>query len=146
MRSLSRALGTFRRSDDKAAAAFRLVRLYRDWDRVVGPDIAALVRPLGRRKRTLVVGAEDTLAVQEAHYAAPEILERVHAHLGEECFDKVKVDLLMGKTPLDTSKVPQAARAKYPLPPRPGTLGGLDLDPESAVGRSYAAYLRLYGE
>jgi len=118
---------------------FRMVRLWRNWDRVVGEDVAALGRPLGHRDRVLLVGAEDHAAQQELVYWSPVILAVVHEFLGRECFDKVQVDLLMGRAPLDcvAAEKPGAGSTV----PVPAGLGGLTgrMNKDSPVARCYAA-------
>lgn len=52
------------------------VRLWQNWEMVMGPDIAPLAWPLGARNDILIVGGEDNLALQELSFMTPEILER----------------------------------------------------------------------
>jgi len=127
-----------------ADLGFRLAMLWRRWREVLGPDVAPWARPLGHRRESLLVGVEDAVAMQESHYDAPEILQRINAFLGQHYFDKVQFDLLQGKTPLDTP-IGVAPLFWLQPPPRPAHLGGLRLDPNTAVGRSYAAYVRQFG-
>jgi len=146
-RALAAFLPEFVQRKLDAGFAFRLVGLWRNWAEVVGPEVAELARPLGHRKRILLVGAEDSLALQEVGYYSPEILERVNAFLGEESFDKVQADLLLGRAPLDTVGVAPPVH-RMGLPPRPAELGGLGRlkQDDSAIGRCYRAYVRLFGE
>jgi hypothetical protein len=147
VRPIKKAMPRFLRSGLDAEFAFRLVRLWRSWPDVVGEELAELARPMGRRKRTLLLGVEDAMAQQEVSYYAPEIVSRANTFLGQEIFDKVQVDLILGRAPLDTARLPR--KAKLPgVGPRPERLGGLEelKREDSAVGRCYRAYLRLYGE
>ncbi len=123
----------------------RLVGLWRSWSEVLGPEIAALARPLGSRKGTLLLGADDPLVMQELGFLAPEILARVNAWLGEDHFDKVAFELLSGRFPLDAVAVPQR-RQPPPLAEGPRQLGGLArlLASDDPVGRSYRAYVRRF--
>ena len=108
----------------------------------MGPDIAALAHPLGHRKDILLVGGEDSCAMQELSYAVPEILERVNAFMDEDYFHKVELHLLLGKESLrrvDITPVPV-----IPPPPRPPRLGALKLPPDSPVAACYAAYVRCF--
>jgi hypothetical protein len=127
----------------------RLVQLWRHWRTVMGPDLADLAIPLGTRKRVLLVGGEDTLAIQELSYQVPEMLERVNAFMTEDQFDKVELRLAPGNenpaAGLTGTDVP-AGFGPRPLPPRPADLGGLRLPPGSPVERCYAAYLRLFAQ
>ena len=44
------------------------VRLWQNWEMVMGPDIAPLAWPLGARNDILIVGGEDNLALQELSF------------------------------------------------------------------------------
>ena len=126
-----------------AGAGFSLVRLWRAWPQVVGEHIAEVARPLGHRKTTLIIGADDSMVAQELTYYAPQIIEDVNAFLDKETFDKVQVELVMGKAPLDTVCVTKPVMPGT-NPGRPEKLGGLAgrLDPQSPVARCYEAYIR----
>ncbi|MDD3313674.1 DUF721 domain-containing protein [Pseudodesulfovibrio sp.] len=119
-----------------------LVRLWNHWGELMG-EMAALARPLGHRRRTLILAAGDPMVMQEAQFLAPMILARVTEFLGEEVFDKVTFELLNGRTPLDG-----AIRLEAPEPPRklkkPEKLGELELDPDSPLGKCYRAYRRMF--
>lgn len=131
-----------------AELPFHLTGVWRNWKRIVGEEAASMAMPLGRHKRTLIVGAEDHAAQQELTYYSPAILEAVNAYLGEECFDKMQVDLLMGETPLNESASqsggPGGARTVFG--PRPDRLGGLlgGMREDSPVARCYEAYVRHF--
>ena len=105
---------------------------------VMGPEIAALARPLGHRESRLLVGGEDNLALQELIYHTPEMLERANAFMDGEVFSRVELHLLEGRTPLDERVSRELVR-----PEHLGTLLGR-LDPASPVGRCYQAYLRMF--
>ena len=119
-----------------------LVRLWAAWDELLG-EMAPLARPLGHRKRTLILAAGDPMVMQEAQFLAPMILQKVHEFLSQEVFDKVVFELLNGRTPLDG-----AIRLEAPEPPRklkrPEQLGELELDPDTPMGRCYRAYRRMF--
>ncbi|HEU6436048.1 MAG TPA: DUF721 domain-containing protein [Nitratidesulfovibrio sp.] len=134
-----------------APERMRLVRLWENWDMVMGTDIAVLAYPLGHRKRILLVGAEDNMAMQDLTFLTPEILERVNAFMDDVSdgpyFERVEVHLLQRRTPLDEVRVTRSAPPPR-VPPRPDNLGGLlgAFDPESPVGRAYASYVRMFRE
>ncbi len=124
----------------------RLFQLWRNWKMVMGPELAPLAVPLGHRDATLLVGAEDNLALQELSFQTPEILERVNAFMDTPFFRRVELHLLLGRTSLDIPPLLQPADRIRPAPSHPpGLQGRLHLDPESPVGRCYAACLRLHG-
>jgi hypothetical protein len=126
-----------------AGQGFRLAMLWPKWREILG-DVAPFAFPLGHRRSILLLGVEDPMAMQESIYDGPDILDRVNAFLGQQVFDKVQFDLLQGKTPLDATKG-EAPVFLRPQPPKIARLGGLNLDPNTAVGRSYAAYVRQFG-
>lgn len=136
--------GLLQRLDRKGALP--LLRLWRNWEELLGPDMAALMRPLGHRERTLLLATEDPVVAQEASFLAPLVLDKVHGFLGQEVFDKVHFELLNGRIPL-------AGRTTRPEPeprplPRPRRIGGLRglLDEDSPLGRCYRAYVRLFAD
>jgi len=119
-----------------------LNQMWKNWDMVMGAELAPVALPLGHRDGVLLVGAEDHFLMQDLTYAVPEILERANAFMQENMFHKVELRLLGESQPLNRlspSPVPVS-----PPPPRPPHLGALNLDPESPVGRCYAAYLKLF--
>ncbi len=134
-------VGFASRSD--AAVGFRLAMLWPRWREVLG-HVAPYCRPLGHRRGILLVGVDDPAAMQETRYDGPDILDAVNGFLGQHFFDKIQFDLLQGKTPLD-AQPGQAPTFWRPPKWRTGHLGGLTLDPNTAVGRSYAAYVRQFG-
>jgi|MTBAKSStandDraft_2_1061841.scaffolds.fasta_scaffold00007_40 hypothetical protein len=143
-RRLGQALGrALVRLDAKGG--LRLVRLWRAWRELLGPELAPLMRPLGHRERTLILATEDPVVAQEASFLAPLVLEKVHEFLGEEVFDKVHFELLSGRVPLDEQTAPAPAPSPA-RPKKPGNLGGLTalLEGDSPVARCYRAYLRLF--
>ncbi|WP_051434621.1 DUF721 domain-containing protein [Desulfonatronum lacustre] len=79
---------------------WRLAEIWSSWPIVVGPEIADMAKPLGRNKTTLLLGVEDPMVMQEMHFHAPTILRAVNAALGEKVFDKVRLDLLGGRSSL----------------------------------------------
>lgn len=123
------------------------VRLWQNWEMVMGPEIAPLAWPLGTRNATLIVGGEDNLALQELSFMTPEILERVNAFMDAPVFSKVELRLVMGDRPLDRPPDIQPSTRVRPAPPRPADLGGHlnEMRPDSPVARCYAAYLRMHG-
>jgi hypothetical protein len=121
----------------------RLARLWRNWGKVLG-ELSEMARPLGRRRTALVIGCEDALVMQELSFFESEVLHRVHEFLGEECFDKVRFELIEDRASLDMIEAPTVQRARRPLL-RPENLGGVQRlwKDESAIGRSYRAYVAL---
>ncbi len=140
-----RILRTLSRYDKKGG--LKLVRLWLEWGAVVGPEVAELARPLGHKEGTLILHTEDAIAAQQLTYFAPEILARVNDFLGEEVFDKVRFELLNGRVPLGEKRRerPRASSLRVQRPPILGGLAG-ELDPDSAVGRCYLAYVKRFAQ
>ena len=125
-----------------APGHYMLTQLWKNWEVVMGPDIAALAHPLGHRKDILLVGGDDSCALQELSYAVPEILERVNAFMDEDYFHKVELHLLLGKDSLQRVDITQPPA--LPDPPRPPRLGKLKLPPDSPIAACYEDCERLF--
>lgn len=121
------------------------VEVCRRWSSIVGEDTAALVRPLGHRRRELLLGTEDPVAMQEMVFMAPELVSLVNGALGQDAFDKVRFDLIGTRVSLDALR---AEAPRFSVPPEicPERLGGLTgrLDPDTPVGRCYAKYVAYF--
>lgn len=132
-------------TEKEASHRRAFVETCRRWERIVGPETAELVRPLGHRRRELLLGTTDPVAMQEMLFAVPEILSLVNAALGQEVFDKVRFDLLGAQVSLDALRG-EPPRFSTPLPTRPAGLGGLlgTFDPQTPVGRCYAKYVAYF--
>ena len=122
----------------------RLVRLWKTWPDVIGPEMAELLSPLGHRKRTLTLGAEDSMIIQEFSFFAPEILDKVNTALGQVYFDKVHIELLSGKPRLE--KIRQRKLTRTIIKQRPKNLGNLldRLPADTPAGRAYRKYLEHF--
>jgi len=125
---------------------YALVKLWRAWDDIMG-EMARFARPLGHRRSTVILAADDPIVMQEAQYLAPLLLEKINGFLGEEVFDKVVFELLNGRVPLDGAIRPEAPGPSRKLK-KPKNLGDLneELDPDSPVGRCYRAYQRMFDD
>jgi hypothetical protein len=144
LRRLSESIDRFV-SAQEAASRRNFVAVCRRWVEIVGPETAELVRPLGHRRRDLLLGADDPVVMQEMHFAAPEILSLVNAALGHEAFDRVRFDLLGNQVSLDALR---AVPPRFAVPPerKPENLGGMlgAFDPTTPVGRCYAKYVAYF--
>ncbi|MDD4952655.1 MAG: DUF721 domain-containing protein [Desulfovibrionaceae bacterium] len=122
-----------------------LTGLWSSWDQVLGPEIAAMAKPLGRREKTLVLASDDPIVAQQLGYFSPQILERVNGFLGQEVFDKVVFELLNGRIPLDGARAVEVDRERKPLK-RPDNLGKMaeELGRHGLVGGCYRAYVKLF--
>lgn len=144
LRRLSESIGRFV-ADQEAASRRSFVEACRRWEEIVGPETAQLVRPLGHRRRELLLGADDCVAMQEMVFMAPEIVSLVNAALGQDAFDRVRFDLLGSQISLDALRT-EAPRFSTPPVRRPARLGDLAgiLDSASPVGRCYAKYVAYF--
>jgi hypothetical protein len=94
MKNISQALddffvqNNFRREMD-------IVRVWINWKTIVGPELAAMAKPLGRRQKSLIVGVENSLIMQEMRFYSTTLLEHI----------KVKFELLYNKTSLDQIQI-----------------------------------------
>ena len=124
----------------------RLTMLWEHWEMVMGTELASLAIPLGHKKETLRLAAEDSMAAQDIVMQSCEILERVNAFMNETYFSRIQVELVMGRNDL-SHKLPEL-RPKPPeyRAPKPEDLGALhgSFDPDSPVTRCYEAYLRYF--
>ncbi|MDR1686405.1 MAG: DUF721 domain-containing protein [Desulfovibrio sp.] len=78
----------------------RLNMLWRQWDQLLGEDLALLGRPLGQKDGALCIGADDAAALQELALRGEEILEKVNAFMQEDVFREVSARLTQGRTDL----------------------------------------------
>lgn len=129
----------------------KLVRLWKQWPQIVGPEVAELAHPVGHKEGALLLAVEDSVAAQQLSYYAPELLARVNDFFGEEVFDKVRFELLDGRAPLDGNAAPRDRPEPEPRPAAaftPPNVGALvdRADPETAAGRCYLAYVRRFRE
>lgn len=135
--------------------ALQLVELWTTWDAVLAPDLAQLAKPLGHKDGTLFLGVEDAIAMQEVSLQIPAILHAVNAALGEPFFDKIRLDLLRGRTSLDAVAESFSTDGKEPSRPmHPGAKAlprdareigmlGRGFSRIPALERCYQAYVRL---
>lgn len=97
-------------NSDERRLQWRLAGIWSSWPKVVGTEIADMAKPLGRNKDMLLLGVEDSMVMQEVHFRTQEILRAVNAALKEKIFDKVRLDLLSGRTSL--SAIPDLIRTE----------------------------------
>ncbi len=140
----SGVMNSFLEAIDRKGAR-KLVRLWDNWAEVVGPEVASLAHPLGRRGRALVLLADDPMVSQHLSFLVPELLGRINAFLGEHLFDDVRFELSDGRPALDRPRPEQGKHLKI-AHQRPENLGKVAaaLPPESPVGRAYRAYLKMF--
>ncbi len=141
--SASEALGTVLGTPE-AALELAIARLWRHWPEILGPEIAAMIRPLGHRQDSMLLGATNSMVMQEFSYFAQTILDKANAFLGTAYFQKVQIELMAGRPALDESLLAQFPPRLRPL--GPDVLGNLlpCMDPSSPVTSCYRAYVRHF--
>ncbi|MBT8764460.1 DUF721 domain-containing protein [Desulfohalobiaceae bacterium Ax17] len=143
MRSFAEALKK-QFSSEEIKNNFRLAQLWNNWSEVVGSKLADLIRPLGHKQHTLILGADDSIVIQEMNFFAPQILERVNDFLDQPFFDKIRFELIKGRTPLDQQLVITPVRQRSLK--KPQNLGKLldKLPKDSPVYKCYKKYISMF--
>ena len=123
-----------------------LTQLWEHWAMVMGEELASLAAPLGHKKGSLLLGAEDSMAAQDLAMQSAEILERANAFMNERYFSRIQVELSMGRQNLSRSLLSSRPKPQDYRIPRPENLGSLKglFAPDSPVGQCYEAYLRYF--
>jgi len=143
MEKISIVLDRFLRSREKQSE-LELVRLWQNWDSVLGPELSKLARPLGRRRSSLVIGTDDSIVMQELSFCSDQILHNVEQFLGWQPFDKVTLELLKGRTPLDQVAVAKTGPEQKVGQDLPDVGGQEDwFAGQSALQSCYRAYVRM---
>ena len=130
------------------AGVFDRMRLWRQWENVMGPDIASLGLPLGSRGSVLEVVAYDSMAMQDLKMQVDIILERANTLMGATPFTAVTFSLPDSRKPLaflpQRPQMPPSVPKAAPKPPEGfGHIAHL-MDPNTTVGRCYHAACSLY--
>ncbi|WP_291320076.1 DUF721 domain-containing protein [Desulfonatronospira sp.] len=139
-------LDNFFKRNDPEGRHYLFVKICENWRRIVGAELADLASPVGRKKRTLILGAQDSIVIQEVTFQQEELLRRVNDFCGVVLFDNLRIELLKGRTPLDAPLVQNTGTGLEPR--RPKQLGGLlDAFPKgSAIARCYAKYVDFFNK
>ncbi len=146
MKSVGEPLRDWLSRVDPDGSRYLFNGICKNWENIVGPDVAELVKPVARKKSTLILGARDSIVIQEISFLSDQILEMINSFCGSDFFDKVRVELLKGRTPLDKELVKKPS-SRTPAK-KPENLGCLkrDMDQDSPVARCYAKYLQFFGQ
>ena len=120
-------------------------RLWEHWEMVLGQELASLASPLGHRKDTLIVAAEDSMAAQDIAMQAQDVLERVNAFMNSAFFSRLQVELVMGRSDLSRPVAIRRPPPPIPRPQKPEPFGSLTgYDPLSPAGQCYDTFRRLF--
>lgn len=105
-------------------------RLFRSWEEIVGPEVAARSQPLSLRDGVLRIQTDSPAWAAEVRYLAPELLRRTNAALGRELARELKVslkpsgrDTLSGRDG-EGRRGASGARGWRPAPPSSGAREG----------------------
>ncbi len=143
MQTINQSLDSWLSRFDPDGSRYLFYVICKNWERIVGPEISALAKPMGRSKATLILGAEDSMVIQEISFLSTQILGRINAFCGSPFFDKTRVELLKGRIPLDRKLVHEPdLKTSLKRPERIGGLMGM-AEEGSAVARCYARYVEF---
>lgn len=132
-----------------------LQSLWDNWEKVLGPELAAIAQPLGHQgdgkgvpsgaRAALLLGAEDAMLLQELRFRGEEILERVNGFLGQAYFCEVKVSLPLGRSAPVRSREPAPRPGEEEAREEPAARGVFlaGMDGDSPVARCYARFAGL---
>ncbi len=144
MQTLKKMLDAYLNRFDPDGRHYLFIKLCQHWPEVVGSELAALAAPLGRRQNTLILGAGDSIVIQELTLQQWEILDKIHSFCGCVLFDKLRVELLKGRTSLHAARV--SVQYSGYTPPDPGNLGDLKdyLPPDAPITRCYIKHVDFF--
>ncbi len=119
----------------------RLMRLWENWQMVMGEDLSDLACPLGHSEGVLLVGAEDAMSMQELHYYSDEMLERANAFMDAVFFTEVRIRLILGRKSLDAVR-PASLVGSAPEVALPCATGKYlkKMNLSSSLGRCYEKF------
>ena len=145
MKSVDKSLSDWLARIDPDGSRYLFNGICKNWENIVGSETAGLVKPLGRKNSTLILGAPDSMVIQEISFLSDQILEMINSYCGSDFFDKVRVELLKGRIALDRDlmKKPEV-RLPAKKPERLGALKG-KMREDSPVARCYARYIEFFG-
>ena len=119
--------------------------LWSHWTMVLGDELAEAAKPLGVRNKTLRIGANNNLELQEIRMQYDGILNKTNAFMKafghDEFFEKLEFCLFQGKSPITLEReLPQ--HLTYAHPPWPRNIGkaSIDFKDNHALARCYEAY------
>lgn len=84
--------------------------LVADWSAVVGPALAEVTEPVRLTQGTLTLACAGPVALELQH-VAPQILERVNAHLGRPAAQRLRIVQRPARRPASSAPRPAPKRA-----------------------------------
>ena len=125
-------------------------RLFRAWEEIVGPEVAARSHPLSLRGGVLRIQTDSAAWASEVRYLAPELLRRTNEAFGDEVATELQVSLkpgsrrdATGSAPRKGSVAADPAGKAGEKPPRPPPAPGPAADLPIADERLAAAVARV---
>ncbi|MCR5813794.1 MAG: DUF721 domain-containing protein [Desulfovibrio sp.] len=121
-----------------------LHNLWKNWPAIKKKLQIEFGEPLGHQKKTLIMGCEDSIEVQELRMHEQDILKVVNEFLGSRVFSKLRVELMLGKAPVTQAQTLREQSVWQDEPPEHQAKGTYlkNMDPNSAIARCYARYLK----
>lgn len=146
MYSVDKSINKYIGRIDPDGSRYIFINICSSWDQIVGSEMAALVKPLGQKNKTLILGAQDGIVIQEITFASQQIIDMINDFCGSDIFDKLRVELLKGRTPLD-KKLVYTPHISIPVK-KPRHLGNLKgfMSEDSPVARCYSRYVDFFHE
>lgn len=95
--------------------------LFRAWEDIVGPDVAARSQPVSLREGVLRIQTDSPAWAAEVRYLAPELLRRANAALGRELARELKVCVKPSSREGHRAGPERKGRQAVPQMPEPGT-------------------------
>jgi predicted nucleic acid-binding Zn ribbon protein len=81
-------------ANQKIGQKIRQYRLWAEWERLVGSQLASKARPLRVQGTTLLIGATSHSWVQELTMMRPQLLAKVHEVIDPGIITEIRVTLL----------------------------------------------------
>lgn len=124
------------------------LQLWSQWDTIMGSPVIDLGFPIETKGKSIIMGAENALAMQELSMLSPTILNRVNSFLGEtNAYTRVVLTQANHPPRLAMSVKKQAATTQPDTMPPPPKGFGHRLDnfsDDSIVSRCYRALHAAY--
>lgn len=124
----------------------RLV-LWTQWEKIMGSPIIDLGFPIETKGKNIIMGAQNSMAMQELSMLAPTILHRANTFLGERLFTKV-VFMQVNEPKAQRIGTPPASpvlpESGMPTPPKNFGHKLDDFSDDSLVSQCYRALYSAY--
>lgn len=125
----------------------RRLSLWSHWDSIMGSPIIDLGFPIETKGKNIIMGTENSMAMQELSMLSPTILHRVNEFLGEKMF--TKVIFVQGEEPAKAQQaqvdhLASIQKTAMPAPPKQFGKKLADFSDDSLVSQCYRAVYSAY--